>query len=191
MTTLANVDLEKPLEEKQEFQIQLKNRFEILEKEELEECTAKAMLTVHECALEVAGKAAKQKEQKLKQGTKQLLKKRRTMVNTGTNKDNIEYVKLCKTIRKKVREDIRDYNTKSIVQAVENNRGIMKVLERKEGSKKLIPAMKEADRTVTTDRDRIAERCAEFYQGLYSRNGTEAISIAKPRNHGECTTSII
>ena len=65
----------------------------------------------------------------------------------GQQKNNVEYAELCKTISKTLREDIRDYNTKSVEKAVENNKGIKKVIDRQEGSKKL----KEEDGTVATD----------------------------------------
>lgn len=175
--SLAKVDLAKLTTKKAEFQIELRNKFEGLEIEDIDEGTTKVTEVLHGCALSVAGKAVKQKDQKLKKTTKKLLEKRRNMVNNGQAKDNIEYAELCKTIRKSVREDIRDYNTKAVEEAVEQNKGIKKVMNRQEGNKKLIPAMKEADGTITTDRDRIVERCAEFYQVLYSRNGTQAIGI--------------
>ena len=38
------------------------------------------------------------------------MKKRREMIENNTPRDHIEYVEICKTIKKKAREDIRKNN---------------------------------------------------------------------------------
>ena len=38
------------------------------------------------------------------------MKKRREMTENKTPRDHIEYVEICKTIKKKAREDIRKHN---------------------------------------------------------------------------------
>ena len=38
------------------------------------------------------------------------MKKRREMIENNTTRDRIEYVEICKTIKKKAREDIRKQN---------------------------------------------------------------------------------
>ena len=42
--------------------------------------------------------------------------KRRVMAGNGDNKQRIEYAEICKTIKKKAREDIRKYNQEIIRQ---------------------------------------------------------------------------
>ena len=38
------------------------------------------------------------------------MKKRREMIENETPRDHIEYVEICKTIKKKAKEDIRKHN---------------------------------------------------------------------------------
>ena len=72
---------------------------------------------------------------------------------------------ICKTIRKLVRDDIREYNTMRVKKAVETGKGLKKAVNREQC--KVIPSLKEEDGSITTNRERILERCAEFYQKLY------------------------
>ncbi|XP_046863182.1 uncharacterized protein LOC124456919 [Xenia sp. Carnegie-2017] len=103
------------------------------------------------------------KEEKLKSDTKALLKKRREMKRV-TTREKIEYSELCKTIRKKTRQNLREANTKRIREAVESGKGLKKSTTG-DGKKALIQALKEKDGKVTTDRKE-SSRCAEFYQAL-------------------------
>ena len=80
--------------------------------------------------------------------------------------ESTEYNELCKTIRKRLREDLREHNTMKVKEAVESRKGLKKAKE-KEGCKVLIPALQEQNGTITTNRERILERCAEFYEYLY------------------------
>ena len=64
-----------------------------------------------------------------------------------------------------MREDLRDYNTLKVKRAVESGKGIKKA-NNEQGRKVLIPSLKEQDGSITTDRERILERCAEFYENL-------------------------
>lgn len=50
---------------------------------------------------------------------KDLLKNRREMVSRGTTREDKEYAELCKTIRKLIRQDIREHNTLKIKEAVQ------------------------------------------------------------------------
>ena len=45
------------------------------------------------------------------------MKKRREMIENNTPIDHIEYVEICKTIKKKAREDIRKHNLDEIREA--------------------------------------------------------------------------
>ena len=57
----------------------------------------------------VAKQTKKQKKSKISSPTRALMKKRREMIENKTPRDHIEYVQICKTIKKKPREDIRKY----------------------------------------------------------------------------------
>ena len=154
---------------KEEFQLRLQNRFEVLNNEgedDVEEMVDRITNTIQESALATAGRHREQKNEKLKSKTKTLLKRRREMIDKGTPRTSIEYAEICKTIRKLVRDDIREYNTIRVKKAVETGQGLRKATNR-EQCRVMIPSLKEEDASITINRERIVERCAEFYQKLY------------------------
>ena len=55
------------------------------------------------------------------------MKKRREMIENKTPRDNIEYVEIFKTIKKKAREDIRKYNLDEIRETIEASKSMKKV----------------------------------------------------------------
>lgn len=75
------INIEGLLQKREEFQIELSNRFEILgnEIDDVEESAAQLSDTIQRCAEKVAGKVMNWKKEKLKSDTKALLKKRREM----------------------------------------------------------------------------------------------------------------
>ena len=117
-------------------------------------------------ALETAGRQREKKDEKLKSKTKDLLKRRREMTQRGTPHANIEYAETCKTIRKLLREDVTEYNTTRVEEAVETGKRLKKAAN-KERCKVIIPSLKDEDRNITTSRERILEICAELYRKLY------------------------
>ena len=116
---------------------------------------------LQESALDTAGRHREQKNEKLKSKTKSMLKRREEMIGRGIPRTNIEYVEICKTVRKLLRDDIREYNTMRVKEAVETGKGLKKVTN-KEECKVMIPSLKEEDGSITTNRERILERCAVF-----------------------------
>ena len=84
------------------------------------------------------------------------------MIVGGTVGNNIEYTELYKTIRKKMREDLRIYNTRMMQKAVERNKGLKEAIKNQTKHRLLIPAFKKADGTVTRNRDEISDSCAKF-----------------------------
>ena len=62
----------------------------------------------------------------------------------------------CKTIRKLVRDDIREYNSIRVKKAVETGKGLRKATNR-EQCKVMISSLKEEDGSITTNRKRILE----------------------------------
>ena len=65
---------------------------------------------IQQSALSIAKQTKKQKTPKISSPTRALMKKRREMIENKTPRDHIEYVEICKTIRKKAKEDIRKHN---------------------------------------------------------------------------------
>src|SRR5438552_6281888 len=67
-----------------------------------------------------------------------------------------------------MRNEIRNYNVQVIQQALTNGRRLKAAqLNIKEG-KSLIAAIRNKDGSITINRDKLIERCAEFYKELYS-----------------------
>ena len=128
------VNIESLMRKKDEFQLKLQNRFEKLSsKEDTEDMTEIITEATQECALEIAGKDARSRKEKIKPKTKELLKKRREMADKDqTARENIKYSELCKTIRKKMREDIREHNTMRVKEVIESGKGLKKTTKRKE-----------------------------------------------------------
>eukprot|EP00795_Rhopilema_esculentum_P008434 gene8434-biopygen9492 len=67
-----------------------------------------------------------------------------------------------------IREDIREHNTMRVKEAIENGKGLKKATNNKEGYEVMIPSLKEEDGSFISNRERILERCAEFYENLYN-----------------------
>ena len=107
---------------KQEFQIELRNRFETLQ---IEDCQVKThsekiMDTLFKVSKKIIGDINRPwKQSKLSEETKALLKKRREMKRELQNHGIIEYTELCKTIRKRMREELRNHNTNFIRKTIE------------------------------------------------------------------------
>ena len=55
------------------------------------------------------------------------MKKRREMIENNTPRDHIEYVEICKTVKKKVREDIRKHNVDEVRETIEASESLRKV----------------------------------------------------------------
>ena len=64
---------------------------------------------IQQSALSIAKQTKKQKNPKISSPTRALMKKRREMIENKTHRDHIEYVEICKTIKKKAKEDIRKH----------------------------------------------------------------------------------
>ena len=79
------------------------------------------------------------------------------MIERGIPRTDIEYAEICKTVRKLLRDDIREYNNMRVKEAVETGKAIKKA-NNKEKCKVMIPSLKEEDGSITTNRERILER---------------------------------
>ena len=64
--------------------------------------------------MSIAKQNKKQKKSKISSPTRALTKKRREMMENNTPRDHKEYEEICKTVKKKVREDIRKHHLDEI-----------------------------------------------------------------------------
>ena len=74
---------------------------------------------IQESTVATAGRHREQKNEKLKGETIHMLKRRREMIDRGIPRSNIGYAEICKTVRKLLRNDIREYNTMRVKEARE------------------------------------------------------------------------
>ena len=65
------------------------------------------------------------------------MKKRREMIENKTPRDNIEYVEICKTIKKKAKEDTRKHNLDEIRETIEASKSLKNVRRTHSLGKKL------------------------------------------------------
>ena len=72
------------------------------------------------------------------------------MIERGIPRTHTEYAEICETIRKLVRDVIREYNTVRVKEALETGKGLKKA-SNKEESKVMIPSLKEDDGKITTN----------------------------------------
>ena len=77
----------------------------------------------------IAKQTKKQKNPNISSPTRALMKKRREMIENKTHRDHIEYVEICKTIKKKAirKEDIRKHNLDEIRETIEASKSLKKV----------------------------------------------------------------
>ena len=57
------------------------------------------------------------------------MKKRREIMENNTPRDHIEYVDIYKTVKKKVREDIRKHNLDEIRETIETSKNLKRLEE--------------------------------------------------------------
>ena len=113
---------------KNTFQLELKNSFTALEEHNDMDSINKNMTEmIQQSAMSIAKQTKKQKMPKMSSPTRALMKKRREMIETNTPIDHIEYVEICKTIKKKAREDIRKHNLDEIQESIEASKSLKKV----------------------------------------------------------------
>src|SRR5438477_11228144 len=91
-----------------------------------------------------------------------MLRKRREMKQDTTQYSKIEYVELCKTVRKQMRDEIRKYNVHLVQKALTDNKVLKSAKLKTKEDKSLMEAIRNKDGSITTDRDKVVERCAEF-----------------------------
>ncbi len=153
------------------FQLELSNRFNalVIDSDNIDRYNQETIQIVRDAATTIAGcKRRTNKHDKISDQTKAMLKKRREMKIDLTKWSKIEYVELCKTIRKRMREEIRRYNVALVERALLENKGLKSSKQKIANGRKLMVAVKAENGSIITDRTKIAERCAEFYSKLYS-----------------------
>ena len=95
------------------------------------------------------------------------MKKRREMIKNNTPRDHIEYVEICKTIKKKAREDIRKHNLDEIRETIEASKSLKKVRRTHNlGKNRMITLLDKHGKEIQ-EQVKIMERIEELYSELY------------------------
>ena len=174
--TRTRVDTQMIGTKKNTFQLELKNRFTALEEHDDMDSLNKNMTEmIQQSAMSIAKQAKKQKKPKISSPTRALMKKRREMIENNTPRDHIEYVEICKTIKKKAREDIRKHNLDEIRETIEASKSLKKVRRTHNlGKNRMITLLDKHGKEIQ-EQDKIMERIEEFDSELYDSD--QAVTI--------------
>ena len=167
---------------KEQFKIQLKNAFEVLEEENISinnnksESVQNLNNNIVKQLIEIAelnGEPKQQTTSKYSPETRKLMEKRRNLKKPTSAKEKIEKAELDKLISKKQRQDIRSHNTKIVESTISQGRGFKLAKKKLNQGRIQMCGIKGKDGTIIKCRERIMERTKEFYQELYaSKNHT-------------------
>lgn len=170
VNTTKKVDVTQLSYNRPKFEFMLANSFQTLAEIE------NADITVHndtivKSIIDVSSIVAPCKdirvESKISKETISMLKQRRVMKRGGNIKNKIEYVELCKTIRKRIKEDIRNYNVRFIERTLNEGQGLKKTKRKLTAFKKQMFALRLKDGEIIKDQKQIIMRIVEFYSDLY------------------------
>ena len=108
------------------FQLELQNKFKelLIADDDIEGYNENIITIVTDAARAIASSKKSIKIDKISQSTKDMLRKRREMKQDTTQYSKIEYVELCKTVRKQMRDEIRKYNVQLVQKALTDNKGL-------------------------------------------------------------------
>ena len=92
----------------------MRKRFETLQLDDNDTMSETITYMIKQSASRVAKTINMPLKSSMSSPTKALMTKRREMLGNADDKQRIEYAEICKTFKKKARDDIRKYNQKII-----------------------------------------------------------------------------
>ena len=166
------VSLERIKENKTAFQIEIKNRFQSLSKnEDSIEALNSNLIDVIRGAAEKVGSTKTNKENKYSKETMDLMKRRRTM-QIKSRRDEVERAELNKLINKRQRLERRKRNMAYIEETIRKGKSIKQAQRKLALGRQQMISLKDDNGGTIKCRDRMLKRVEEFYQDLYSSNVT-------------------
>ena len=169
-----NINMQKLKENRDLFQLNLRNRFAVLN--EIDAATYCQILK--EEAKELAGRRENPTEIESQHDIEiRKLEERRRKLRNKENKSNIEkveYAEVKKTVKKKRRTRARRRRKEHIERILEDGYGPKKVF--KSNQRKIINEMKNESGDIFTNREEILNICANFYQELYRSQNNNHIT---------------
>ena len=163
-----NISVQKLNMAKEEFQLNLRNRFEALTNE-TDINTFSDIMKEEAKKLASGSKDKPQVEETPEDKEIQELddkRKRLRNVEIKSNREKTEYAEIKKTVKKKRRIRARRKRKEHIEAVLVNGKGPKETM--KTGHRKIISEMRNPNGKVVTDQKEILNICAQFYQDLYT-----------------------
>ena len=175
-----SINMAKLNECREQFQLELKNRFEVLknvieEEQDVNEVNKTLISTLRNVAEEIVGETATKPVKKITEETKELMRKRRELKPKKNDpKSKVEYAELCKTVRKRITEDVRKFNCDLVRKAVEDNKSLKTAKRQLCIGRKGVFALKRENGTITKNSKEIIHIVERFYNKLYKNDADKA-----------------
>ena len=163
-------------EEEEHVSTRTKNRFTALEEhDDMDSLNRNMTEMIQQSATSITTQTKKQKKPKISSPTRALMKKRREMIENKTHRDHIEYVEICKTIKKKAREDIWNHNLDEIRKTIEATEDLKKVRRTHSVGKNRMITLLDKQGKEIQEQDKTMKWIEEFYPELYDSD--QAVTI--------------
>ena len=158
------------------FHLELKNRFTAQEEhDDMDSLNYNMTEMIQQSTMSIAKQTKKQKKPKISSPTRALMKKRREMIENNTPRDHTEYVEICKTVKKKVREDIRKHNLDETQETIEASKSLKMVRRTHSlGKNRMITLLDKQGKEIQ-EQDKIMARIEEYYSELYDSDQAATI----------------
>ena len=171
--TRTRVDTQMIGTKKDTFQLALKNRFTALEEHDDKDSLNKNMTEmIQQSAMSIAKQTKIHKKPTMASPTRALMTKRREMIENNNPRDHIEYVEICKAIKKKAREYIRKHNLDEIR---ETSKSLKKARRTHNLEKNRMITLLDKHGKEIQEQYKIMERIEEFYSELYDSD--QAVTV--------------
>ena len=166
------VCLDRIKENKTEFQLEIKNRFEALSVsgDDIEDMNSNLIKVLKEAA-EKIGKSDGNRDNKYSKTTLELMKRRKTM-QVKTKRDEIERAELNKLINKRQRQERRKRNMDKIEETIRRGKSLKPIQRKLALGKQQMISLKDKNGEIIKCRDKMVKRVEEYYKELYSSNIT-------------------
>ena len=148
---------------KNTFQLELKNRFTAPEEQDDMDSLNKNMTEmIQQSAMSITKQTKKQTKPNISSPTRALVKKRSEMIENKTPRDHIEYMEICKTVKKKARAYIRKHNLDEIRETIEATKSLKRVRRTHSlGKIRMITLLDKQGKEIQ-EQNKIMERKEEF-----------------------------
>ena len=174
-----NINYSNLKQNREKFQLQLRNRFSLLEVHNLEEYNENLTEIIAQEAENVGGHQRGQPRNEASDRTKELIKRRKE-ITMRSEEDR----KICKDLQKEInkerRNDKRKQNVETVEKALREGKSLKKVKQSQTFQSNQIHRLREGTGEIISNRRRLVERVQEFYQELYDSKGNlEPVEISQ------------